>query len=84
MKKLLITATTLAAAALGSTALLASAAGQGNRHEGHSEAGCAMTQESSKAGHAAQRDERHAQMQKQMEQMHARMAAREGQEEHQH
>ena len=83
MKKLLITAT-LAAATLGSTALLASPAGKDHRHEGQSKAGCVMTQESGKAGHAERSDERHAQMQKHMEQMHARMAVRETQEEHQH
>ena len=83
MKKLLITAI-LAAAALGSTAILASPAGQNHRHEGQSGEACARTQEPGKAGHAARRDERHAQMQKHMEQMHARAASNEAQEEHQH
>ena len=83
MKKLLITAT-LAAATLGSTTLLANPAGPGNRPEGHSGAGCAMTQETGKAGHAARQNERHAQMQKHMEQMHARVADQEAQEQHQH
>ena len=91
MKKLLI-ATTLAAAALGATSLLADTGHQSGPSQAGAAGNCPMAAEHGQGKErTAQREQRHAGMQARMQAMHASMGSHEGrgrdrgaQEEHQH